>query len=394
MTACGVCPIQAAQLVTPPQSPDSKHQEINSKSDKTDSATTDVEITTTIPTNSEEKARAAVQSAFKHSNRELTIRFKVKAIVGFGANGVILAAIDSLSMSNVAIKIIYKTKSQINQQQPPKEIASLVSLNEKCRSKLILRAHCAWQDWFHFYLVTNLFGSNWATSNMLEPITFKTQSSKTMLFHSFPFSTGASDLWAWSAMYRSAANSALLSSRLPSHVVKHIAHSCFTAVSEIHESGFYHGDIKLENILVQKTHDDTKLSIMIADFGQTERVEHRIMHYGTVEMSAPEFLPDSPFNNAGVIEAAWIDGRGTDVFALGMMLFLLLSETGVLPAVVSDGGRGYHELFAANNGKFPFYDDEIADFEEIALGLVDGMCRVDPAERFTLQEALKHEWFN
>ncbi|KAI8611215.1 kinase-like domain-containing protein [Chytriomyces sp. MP71] len=162
-----------------------------------------------------------------------------------------------------------------------------------------------------------------------------------------------------------------------------------TGLCQIHAKGYYHGDMKIENCLVRSNPSNPDApSIRLTDLGHCKPVSAPIASYGTQDVSPPEFLFDSP------IPREQVDGRAADVFALGMCLYLLLNADGELPrAVNAIRARmvGYQDLLSRDEGRYPL--DEIADLEESAWDLLYGMCRVNPAERLTIEQVLEHKWF-
>ncbi|KAJ3205477.1 hypothetical protein HDU82_005170 [Entophlyctis luteolus] len=381
-----------------------------------------------------DKARLAVIYAYANSPHEFLFgRFQPLGIVGFGANGAVISAIDMTQNCLVAVKIIYKHQRQSSGNQTfPSEIEALVAVNcalpDSCR---VLRCLGVWQDAHHFYLVTQLFGSDWLTpmssdencsksnededATVSPPLVFKTISQQqqrrlkpsdndVVQLHRLPFSAGASDLWAWSVMHRRVASAGASSPPLlPTNTVRHVFRECAAALADVHAAGFCHGDIKLENFLVQQADDGNPANarVVLADFGQAFSVApdlrertgtaSRIRRYGTMEMSAPEFLYESL---KPLIHDLDYDPRSADVFALGMVLFVLLSQCGDLPVVVT--AKEYPENLdqydcVRQSKEFPF--DGIEEWDPLAADLLTRMCYLDPNRRLRISEVLEHGWF-
>ncbi|KAJ3014621.1 UNVERIFIED_CONTAM: hypothetical protein HDU68_000193 [Siphonaria sp. JEL0065] len=339
----------------------------------------------------ETKARVAVLQAYANSPVQFQTRYQVRSVIGFGSNGVVLSALDLASEGHVpvAIKIIYKTVKG-NTQATPVEIASLRELNNIVHSNSLLRCFAAWQDDYHFYLVTELFGSNWLVENPepLKPLLFKTVSNGTSTMHGLTFAAGASDLWAYVYACRSHLYKTEGHTSIPHKLIKHVIHQIASALLVMHDTGYYHGDVKVENILVQSSTDSQSPRIMLADYGHTKQVRDGIKSYGTLEVAPPEFLCDSPFHGSH------IDGRASDVFALGILLSVLLSDTGNVPSAIlgmRNGSIGFNALMQ-NGGTFPV--DQSAYLDAEILDLLDGMCRVVPDERMTMDMVVEHPWFS
>ncbi|KAJ3087695.1 hypothetical protein HK100_008293 [Physocladia obscura] len=346
----------------------------------------------------EDKARQAVRQAFALSSERLLgtaeCAYSVRRIIGFGANGVVLGAVLH-DRFPVAIKIIYKQRLHIA-ATPPDEITLLKHLRGNAMS---LRYVDDWQDAHHFYLVTELFGSDWLASSSaststppLPPLVFSAARKAGLppVTVSLPFFSGSADLWAWASAYRihvlKVSNA--LHSLLPVAPVKQIIHRIAAALAALHAQGFYHADIKLENILVQSVAD--KLEIRLADFGHARHASFGISRYGTQDLTPPEFLTGCPY------APATLDGRASDVFALGLIMRVLLNETGQLPVAVFSENMNvenlhYNDILRADMGFYPF--PAIEDLDSDAQDLMNSMCMVDPAQRLNIHQVLAHPWF-
>ncbi|KAJ3118268.1 hypothetical protein HK100_000641 [Physocladia obscura] len=353
---------------------------------------------------SENKARVAVTQSFALSPYKMLVEYKVARIVGFGSNGVVLAASCVASSTPVAIKVIYKSRASSKYIKNPNEVDVLKFVNQQIEqtnqnepSNIITYIE-DWQDANHFYLVTELFGSDWlaaspASSDEMNPLLFKAVfENAPPVKISLPFSAGSSDLWAWSYAHRAHVweTSHQAHSMLPLRPIKQLMKQLATALARMHTLGFYHGDIKVENVLVQSGGGEGP-EIKLADFGHAKHSSFGIKCYGTQEVSVPEFLADCPY----VPET--LDGRACDIFALGMVMFVLLNESGELPRAVKavkSGKLGYNQLMHSNqdNGLFPF--DAIADADVYSQNLLDGMCCIDPTLRMTIDQVLVHPWLS
>jgi len=87
------------------------------------------------------------------------------------------------------------------------------------------------------------------------------------------------------------------------------------ALSYLHKNGIVHQDLKTENILI-----DSDLNLKVADFGFACNKSINQLHCfkGTKTYMAPE-----------IKERKTYDGTKTDIFSLGMILFIIV--TGTLP---------------------------------------------------------------
>ncbi|KAI9334948.1 kinase-like domain-containing protein [Obelidium mucronatum] len=335
----------------------------------------------------QEKARAAVANAFAANGELFAERFRVRKIVGFGANGVVLAAHCADARAGVAIKIIYKRRAGGIDARPPPEVAVL----RRVAAPFIVRSLADWQDRNHFYLVTELFGAAWldtvtacaARALPLPPVVFTTRCRNRTVAHSLPIVDGSSDLWAYALAARTHIFQVEGHSLLPLEPVKRIIKQTASALSALHEQGYYHGDVKCENILVDQT-QDAVTNIRLADFGHSREFAGGINSYGTRAISPTEFLEDSPF------DAQELDGRCSDVFALGMVLFSLLNDKGVSAPAQSRVFTKYDEILAQDDGRYPITG--ISELDQEGWDLLHKMCMVDPTQRISVHQVLCHVW--
>jgi len=141
-----------------------------------------------------------------------------------------------------------------------------------------------------------------------------------------------------------------------------------------HESGVAHKDIKLENVMIDK-----KMHTTLIDFGFCEICNGKKLSKrfdGTLDYMPPEELLHIPF-----------DPFKADVFALGVLLYVLL--TGTFPF---DWKARYKSL---SRGKIPCLNwnaKNIPALSESVMELVDGMLAPSPDERLNLEECLSHPW--
>jgi len=148
------------------------------------------------------------------------------------------------------------------------------------------------------------------------------------------------------------------------------------AMAYCHAHKVAHCDMKPKNLLL--TSEDNHSYIKVADFGfaahcHTEKCLTK--QCGTPFFVSPEILMRQPYD------------QQTDMWSVGCIIFLLLS--GNLPFM----GRSQKELFKKIvSGKFEFKEEGWEGISDDAKDLVQKLLVLDPDERITASQALRHRW--
>lgn len=149
-------------------------------------------------------------------------------------------------------------------------------------------------------------------------------------------------------------------------------------VKYLHTLGITHRDLKPENLLYYHPGADSK--IIITDFGlasSRKKGDECLMKTtcGTPEYIAPEILVRKPYTNA------------VDMWALGVISYILLS--GTMPFEDDNRMRLYRQIL---KGKYSFSGEPWPSVSNLAKDFVERILTVDPSERLTSGQALKHPW--
>uniref|UniRef100_A0A8C1RZ05 non-specific serine/threonine protein kinase n=1 Tax=Cyprinus carpio TaxID=7962 RepID=A0A8C1RZ05_CYPCA len=149
------------------------------------------------------------------------------------------------------------------------------------------------------------------------------------------------------------------------------------ALEYIHSKSIAHRDIKPENLLVQRDGSGC-LNLKLADFGLAMVVTEPVFTVcGTPTYVAPEILAETGY------------GVGVDVWAMGVILFVLLS--GFPPFRSPD--RNQEELFRLiQKGEVHFLSPYWDNASEGAKALVRALLEVNPKRRLTASQTLQHDW--
>ena len=157
----------------------------------------------------------------------------------------------------------------------------------------------------------------------------------------------------------------------------------------IHAHGFCHRDIKPENAIIEQ---DTGV-LKIIDFGLSKHLDSaRTLGIGTPDYMAPEILGRTQNPGGGLVqdenETGSYDPESVDVWAMGVMLYLLL--TGTYPFEDrTRPGNVTATLRRVREGRVNPFPNRV---NPAAIDLVGRMIQVDPRRRARLEDVANHPW--
>lgn len=164
-------------------------------------------------------------------------------------------------------------------------------------------------------------------------------------------------------------------------VVKPIFRKVFQAVAQLHSQHIYHGDLKLENIILDDENEVKLVDFGFSNYTRCETSFEPLLHtdyVGTVQYAAPEILRNIPY-----------DGAQSDMWSLGISLFTMLTAKFPFPGCTSSA--------VLRHLKSPTYLQTMfatKDLSDSAKSLLASLLQVDPSQRMTIEEALNHPWFH
>lgn len=159
---------------------------------------------------------------------------------------------------------------------------------------------------------------------------------------------------------------------IPEEIAASIMKQIIDGVTYLHASNIWHRDIKPANIFIMNK-DWENIKVVIGDFGlakQYSENETESVPIATEEYAAPEILKNKNYNYS------------VDIWSLGITLFVML--TGLLPYEKSK----CKEAIKKGELNYSLLEDRLE-----ALDLIKQMCMLDPGKRISLDNALKHAWF-
>ncbi|CBX92171.1 hypothetical protein IAQ61_000351 [Plenodomus lingam] len=205
--------------------------------------------------------------------------------------------------------------------------------------------------------------------------------------------SGEDALWTWIAMELAEGGDLFDKIEADEGVGEDIAHLYFSqlvsAVSYMHSKGVAHRDIKPENVLLS-AEGDLKLS----DFGLAAlfKKDGQLRLCNTVCGSppyiAPEIVSGRRSKRADVLDVGYA-ANICDVWSCGVVLFVLLvgNTPWDEPTLRSEEYKEYVETGGHTT------DELWQKLPPAIISLLRGMLKIDPTERFTLDEVRRHPWF-
>jgi serine/threonine protein kinase len=176
--------------------------------------------------------------------------------------------------------------------------------------------------------------------------------------------------------------------QLEEHVAKFLFLQLWCAVQYVHDRGFAHMDIKLENILL-----DDLFNIKLADLGTaidiSETLGYTNKRRGTPNYMAPELQNKS--------SAHMVDATISDVYSLGVCMHLLL--TGEFPSQLpSDNQDSSMDTessgYIVEDSIDKWVKGRLEYVSEDAKQLLEKMLERNYCHRLTIEEILQHPWMN
>ncbi|CAI8011662.1 Serine/threonine-protein kinase Chk2, partial [Geodia barretti] len=163
-------------------------------------------------------------------------------------------------------------------------------------------------------------------------------------------------------------------------VGKFLFYQILGAVNYLHERNITHRDLKPENILLAT--DEQETLIKVTDFGLSKFVgEASLMRTlcGTPSYLAPEIL-----------ESAGLGGysKAVDCWSLGVILYIMLG--GYPP--FSDEIKEYTLQEQICQAKYSFSPEYWKDVSSDAIDLIRKLLTLNPKERISMADALRHPW--
>ena len=152
------------------------------------------------------------------------------------------------------------------------------------------------------------------------------------------------------------------------------------AIEHVHAVGIAHRDLKPDNLLFDKD-----FNLKVADFGFSAPLVGNdgsgVMrtYLGTPQYMAPEIHEDRPY-----------DGKSVDIFALGVIIFIMMGQNPPFMAANPATDRYYRLLCSNKNEMFWRLHTKATQrpdgFPLSFINLFEQMVAYNPGERITLEQ--------
>ncbi|ORX82697.1 kinase-like protein [Anaeromyces robustus] len=226
----------------------------------------------------------------------ITKRFKpdFSKIIGSGSNGRIFNAIDTLTSKKVALKITLSVYGSSYEEQ----------MLKYCKSDYTVNLIDSYNDQIITVIVIDLFGIIWSPENSL----INPTSHEGLDYEYYNFNNNNNK--EKRINYRDLYACAKIHKYFPNTIIKSIIKQLILTINYFHtQLGVTHGDIKLQNILINEEYQ-----IKIIDFSAMRFIKDgKVKTFSGARLfAAPEALNGD------------FDGRLNDIWATGVIFYFLL----------------------------------------------------------------------
>ncbi|XP_061033688.1 ribosomal protein S6 kinase alpha-6 isoform X3 [Eubalaena glacialis] len=257
--------------------------------------------------------------------------YELKEDIGVGSYSVCKRCIHTATNMEFAVKIIDKSK-----RDPSEEIEILMRYGQHPN---IITLKDVYDDGRYVYLVTDLMKGGELLDRILKQKCFSEREASDVLF------------------------------------------IITNTVDYLHCQGVVHRDLKPSNILYMDESANAD-SIRICDFGFAKQLRGEngllLTPCYTANFVAPEVLMQQGYDAA------------CDIWSLGVLFYTMLA--GYTPFANGPNDTPEEILLRIGNGKFPLSGGNWDSISDGAKDLLSHMLHMDPQQRYTTEQVLKHSW--
>ncbi|ETV98387.1 CAMK/CAMKL protein kinase [Aphanomyces invadans] len=155
-------------------------------------------------------------------------------------------------------------------------------------------------------------------------------------------------------------------------LVKRYFRQIASAVTHLHSNGIAHRDLSLENVLL-----DAKNNCYVCDFGLAT----------SATMPCDETVGKHFYMAPEVVQGCHYDPAQADVWSLGIMLFMLVTGS---PMCMKATPRDSRFAYFTKHGLAKLVASWNIKVDPQVIDLLENMLRVNPSDRFTMQQVVSH----
>ncbi|XP_066911024.1 ribosomal protein S6 kinase alpha-5-like [Clytia hemisphaerica] len=160
-----------------------------------------------------------------------------------------------------------------------------------------------------------------------------------------------------------------------------------SVVKFLHKIGVVHRDLKPENLLFTDKTESAQLKLVDFGFAKIKGSQPMQTPCFTLSYAAPEILK----NATGENKPSSYD-ESVDIWSLGVILYTMLSGKVPFQPKQYTNQSAIGIMKSIMQGEVSFTREEWRDVSLSAKGLIQGLLRVDPTKRMTVEDILSHEW--
>ncbi|CAD8127617.1 unnamed protein product [Paramecium sonneborni] len=170
------------------------------------------------------------------------------------------------------------------------------------------------------------------------------------------------------------------------NTIKQILLQLSNGLSYLHQLGYVHRDIKLENVMVSK-----EPIVKFIDFGLSVYIDSNKLyprHCGTSTYMAPELNLEDKLIMGEIL-------KKSDVFALGVLIFILYYGCPPFTIAKSTECKFWQTIEQKKWQTFwNYFDKKIIRSDDHFKNLIQNMLEPDHKSRFTIQQVKQHQFLN